>query len=145
MKSGCPALCRAQKIPAKRLRLSKLEKEIEMNIYVGNLSLETTEDDLRQAFEAFGQVISVKIVRGRATGESAGFGFVGMPVSDEGQTAIGEMNGKDLKGNAIKVEQGRAKTSYPASRGRRSDSAGGRGERGGGGGFGRGGGGGRRY
>ncbi len=55
-----------------------------MNVYIGNLSHETTEDDLRQAFEVFGQVISVKIVRSRSTGESAGFGFVGMPVSDEG-------------------------------------------------------------
>jgi hypothetical protein len=80
-----------------------------MNIYVGNLSHETTEDDLRQAFEAFGQVISVKIVRSRSTGESAGFGFVGMPVSDEGKTAISEMNGKDLKGQSIKVEEGRMK------------------------------------
>ncbi len=116
-----------------------------MNIYVGNLSGETTEDDLRQTFEAFGQVISVKIVKRRATGESVGFGFVGMPVSDEGQTAISEMNGKDLKGNTIKVEQGRAKTSYLAGRGRRSDSAGGRGERGRGGDFGRGDRGGHRY
>jgi len=105
-----------------------------MNIYVGNLSLETTEDDLRQAFEAFGQVISVKIVRGRATGESAGFGFVGMPISDEGQTAISEMNGKDLKGHTIKVEEGRTKANYRSSRGRQGssgDARGGGGRRGG--------------
>ena len=78
-----------------------------MNIYAGNLSPETTEDDLRQAFEAFGQVISVKILRNRVTGESNGIGFVGMPVSDEGQTAISELNGKNLKGHTIKVEEGK--------------------------------------
>jgi RNA recognition motif-containing protein len=128
-----------------------------MNIYVGNLSPETTADDLRQAFEAFGQVISVKIVRSRTTGESAGFGFVGMPISDEGQKAISEMNGKDLKGYTLKVEEGRMKTNYSSSRGRQGGFGGGHGggerqggfggSRGGGerqGGFG-GGRGGRRY
>ncbi len=106
-----------------------------MNIYVGNLSRETTEDDLRQAFEAFGQVISVKIVRGRVTGESSGFGFVGMPISEEGQTAISEMNGKDLKGQSIKVEEGRMKTNHRGGRGGRGGFGGGRGG-GGRGGFG---------
>jgi len=107
-----------------------------MNIYVGNLSHETTEDDLREAFEAFGQVISVKIVRSRSTGESAGFGFVGMPVSDEGQTAISEMNGKDLKGQGIKVEEGRMKANYRSSRGGQGGSDRGRGGGGNRGGFG---------
>jgi len=83
-----------------------------MNIYVGNLSSETTEDNLRQAFEAFGQVISVKILRDRVTGKSNGIGFVGMPVSEEGQTAISKLNGKNLKGHAIKVEEGKRKTSH---------------------------------
>jgi RNA recognition motif-containing protein len=115
-----------------------------MNIYVGNLSHETTEDDLREAFEVFGQVISVKIVRSRSTGESAGFGFVGMPVSEEGQTAISEMNGKDLKGQSIKVEEGRTKTNYRTSRDRQDGSDRGRGGGGNRGGFG-GGRGGPRY
>ena len=88
-----------------------------MNIYVGNLSTETTEDDLRQAFEAFGQVVSVKILRNRVTGESNGFGFIGMPVSDEGQTAISELNGKSLKGNAIRVEEGKRKISHSSNQG----------------------------
>jgi RNA recognition motif-containing protein len=91
-----------------------------MNIYVGNLSREITEDELRQAFEDFGQVISVKILRDRATGQSNGYGFVEMPVSDEGQTAIGELNGKDLKGQAIKVEEGKIKTSYRSGRDRQN-------------------------
>ena len=116
-----------------------------MNIYVGNLSPEITADDLRQAFEVFGQVISVKIVRSRTTGESAGFGFVGMPISEEGQTAIREMNGKDLKGYTIKVEEGRMKTNYSTSnRGRHGGSGDARDRGGKRGGFG-GGRGGRRY
>ena len=100
-----------------------------MNIYVGNLSPETTEDDLRQAFEAFGQVISVKILRDRVTGESNGFGFVGMPVSDEGQTAISKMNGKKLKGNTIKVEEGKRAISHSSDQGKQESFGGDRGDR----------------
>ena len=100
-----------------------------MNIYVGNLSPETTEDDLRQAFETFGQVVSVKILRDRATGESNGFGFVGMAVSDEGQTAISELNGKNLKGNAIKVEEGKRKISHSSDQGKQEGFGGDRGDR----------------
>ena len=121
-----------------------------MNIYVGNLSRETTEDDLRKAFESFGKVSSVKILRNRATGESVGFGFVGMAESEEAQAAISGLNGKNLAGSAIKVEEGRAKTSVARTdtgRDGRRDSGRGRGGGGGGrGGFDRGdrGGGGRR-
>jgi RNA recognition motif-containing protein len=93
-------------------------KEIYMNIFVGNLSPETTEDDLRKTFEAFGQVISVKLLRNRATGESNGIGFVGMAVSDEAQTAISELNGKNLKGNTIKVEEGKRKISQSSDQGK---------------------------
>ncbi len=103
-----------------------------MNIYVGNLSLETTEDDLRQAFEAFGQVRFVNIVRDRDSGESRGFGFVGMPSRDEAQTAISEMNGKDLKGQAINVEEGRRKTPRWTGGGRQQSGFSGGGRRGGG-------------
>ena len=67
-----------------------------MNIYVGNLSLETTEDELREAFAAFGGVATVKIVRDGATGESRGFGFVAMPVESEAKTAVTEMSGHEL-------------------------------------------------
>ncbi|MFC1794185.1 RNA recognition motif domain-containing protein [Planctomycetota bacterium] len=100
-----------------------------MNIYVGNLSTETTEDDLRQTFEAFGQVISVKILRNRATGESNGIGFVGMPDSDEGQTAISELNGKNLKGNTIKVEEGKRKISHSSDQGKQEGFGSDRGDR----------------
>jgi len=111
-----------------------------MNIYVGNLSNQATEDDLRQAFEGFGQVESVNIIKDRFSGESRGFGFVEMPSKDEAQKAIEEMNGKDLMGRAVNVNEARPKTD-------RRDSGGGRGGFGGGGGRGGGGGGrgGRRY
>jgi RNA recognition motif-containing protein len=120
-------------------------KEINMNIYVGNMSPETTEDDLRQAFEAFGQVISIKILRNRATGESNGIGFVGMPVEDEGQTAISELNGKNLKGNAIKVEKGKRAISHRSDQGKREGFGGDRGDRDRRDSYDRGGRGGRRY
>jgi RNA recognition motif-containing protein len=116
-----------------------------MNIYVGNLSPETTEHDLRQAFEAFGQVMSVKILRDRVTGESNGFGFVGMPVSDEGQTAISELNGKNLKGHTINVEEGRMKTGHRSDKDRQDGFGSDRGDRDRRDGFDRGGRGGRRY
>jgi RNA recognition motif-containing protein len=101
-----------------------------MNIYVGNLSPETTEDDLRKAFEAFGQVVSVKLLRNRATGESNRIGFVGMAVSDEAQTAISELNGKNLKGNTIKVEEGKRKISHSSDQGKQEGFGGGRSDRG---------------
>jgi len=108
-----------------------------MNIYVGNLSRETTEDDLRQAFEAFGQVESASVIKDRFTGESRGFGFVEMPSKDEAQAAITGVNGKDLMGRALNVNEARPRTERRGGRG-------GGGGRGGQGGYG-GGGGRRRY
>jgi cold-inducible RNA-binding protein len=87
-----------------------------MNIYVGNLSPDTTEDELRQAFEPHGDISSVKIIRDGATGESRGFGFIEMPSEDQAKAAIGEMNGKELKGNEIHVEAGRARAPAPGGR-----------------------------
>jgi len=81
-----------------------------MNIYVGNLSTDTSEDDVRQAFGAFGEVATVRIVRDGATGESRGFGFVEMPNEEQAKAAIQEMNGKELKGSALTVELGRSRT-----------------------------------
>ena len=78
-----------------------------MNIYVGNLAAETTEDDLRQAFESFGQVESVNIIKDRFRGESRGFAFVAMPSHAEAQAAIEKMNGTDLKGRTITVNEAR--------------------------------------
>ena len=124
-----------------------------MNIYVGNLSRETTEDDLRQAFEALGQVESANIIKDKFSGESRGFGFVEMPSKSEAQKAIEEMNGKDLLGRTLNVNEARPKTERRGGGGRGGfgGGGGGRGGRGGGGGSyggggGRGGGGGgRRY
>ncbi len=117
-----------------------------MNIYVGNLSNQTTEDDLRQAFEAFGQVESVNIIKDRFSGESRGFGFVEIPSKQEAQKAIEEMNGKDLGGRAVNVNEARPKTDRGGGggggRGGGGRGGGGRGGGYGGGGGGRGGGGG---
>ena len=78
-----------------------------MNIYVGNLPREATEDDLRQAFEAYGQVATAKIITDKFTGSSRGFGFVEMPNSPEAQSAINGLDGTDLKGSPIKVNEAR--------------------------------------
>jgi len=76
-----------------------------MNIYIGNLADEVNEQDLRDVFEAFGQVESVNILKDRFSGKSKGFGFLKMPLKDEAQVAIKEANGTDLKGTAIKVDE----------------------------------------
>lgn len=78
-----------------------------MNIYVGNLLRETKEDELRQAFEAFGQVTSAKIISDRDTNISKGFGFVEMPDHQEAQAALSALDGKDLQGRTLKVNEAR--------------------------------------
>lgn len=95
-----------------------------MNIYVGHLTLDTTEDDLRGTFEAHGEVQSVRIVRDGATGESRGFGFVEMPNEEEAKTAIAELNGQDVKGNELTVEVGKTRTPSAGFGGRRSGGRG---------------------
>jgi RNA recognition motif-containing protein len=81
-----------------------------MNIYVGNLSYSVTEEDLRTAFSAFGQVASVSIIKDKFTGQSKGFGFVEMPSKEEAQAAIAGMNGKELKQRALNVNEARPRT-----------------------------------
>ncbi|MGA1796561.1 MAG: RNA recognition motif domain-containing protein [bacterium] len=106
-----------------------------MNIYVGNLSPDVTEEDLRQVFEPFGQIASVSVIKDKFSGESRGFGFIEMPSKNEAQAAITGVNGKELKGRQLNVNEAR-----PRPEGRRG--GGGRpGGGGGGGGFRRGGGG----
>lgn len=78
-----------------------------MNIYVGNLERGVTEEELKKAFEEFGQVSSAKIIKDNFTGQSRGFGFVEMPTLSEAQAAISGLNEKDLKGRAIKVNEAR--------------------------------------
>ncbi len=77
------------------------------NIYVGNLSYGATENTVRDLFEGFGQVSTVKIVTDKFTGSSRGFGFVEMPNEDEAQRAIAELNGKDFEGRKIVVNESR--------------------------------------
>ena len=84
-----------------------------MNIYVGNLTPDTTEDEVRQAFASYGEITTVKIIRDGATGESRGFGFIEMAAEEQAKAAITEMNGKELKGNQLHVEAGRAKAAAP--------------------------------
>jgi RNA recognition motif-containing protein len=81
-----------------------------MNIYVGNLSFDMTEEDLRKEFEAFGKVDSVSIIKDKFTDRSRGFAFVEMAVGDEGKAAVAAMNGKDIKGRALNVSEARPKT-----------------------------------
>ncbi len=97
-----------------------------MNIYVGNLSHDVTEDDLRQAFEAFGKVESVNIIKDKFSGESKGFGFVLMPSDEEARAAIAGANNQDIKGRNVNVAEAR-----PRVENRRGGSGGGGNRRGG--------------
>ena len=107
-----------------------------MNIYVGNLSKEVTDDDLQGLFSEFGQIKSVKVIRDLFSGESKGFGFVEMPGASEAQKAMTELNTKEVKGKKLVVNEAR-----PKNDNRRSGGGGGRGGNFRGGGGGRGGGG----
>ncbi len=95
-----------------------------MNIYVGNLSFKTTEDELRQAFANVGEVSSVNIIKDKFTGESKGFGFVEMADQKEATTAISTLNGKELNGRALNVNEARPRNDKP--RGGGSGGGGGR-------------------
>ncbi len=91
-----------------------------MNIYVGNLSREISEEDLREAFEAFGKVASVTVIKDKFSGESRGFGFVEMPAKAEAQSAITGLKDKELKGRTLKVNEARPRSESPSG-GRRPD------------------------
>ncbi|MBA7702708.1 hypothetical protein ES703_111478 [subsurface metagenome] len=81
-----------------------------MNIYVGNLSREATEEELRQEFMAFGQVTTVSIIKDKYGGQSKGFGFVEMPSKSEGQAAIDGLKGKTLKERTLDVSEARPRS-----------------------------------
>ena len=95
-----------------------------MNIYVGNLSFDTSEENLRQAFEAHGEVSSVNIITDKYSGKSRGFGFVEMSDDDTAQSTIEAMNGQDIDGRTIVVSEAKPR-----------QDKGDRGNRGGGGGY----------
>ena len=102
-----------------------------VNIYVGNLSYEATEEDLRQAFEAHGEVSSVSVIKDKMTGRSRGFGFVEMSDKTQAQAAITALNLQEVRGRAITVNEARPKTEGGGGGGSRG--GGGRGGFGGGG------------
>ena len=95
-----------------------------MNIYVGNLSREVTEEELRQAFQAFGKVVTVNIIKDKYSGQPRGFGFVEMATKAEGLAAIDGLKGKLLGERTLDVNEAR-----PRSEGRRSGGFGGGGRR----------------
>jgi RNA recognition motif-containing protein len=94
-----------------------------MNIYVGNLSYKVNEEELKQEFEAFGEVESAKIIQDMYSGRSRGFGFVEMPTKTEAESAIEGLNGKEMKGRELKVSEAKPRS----ERGRYENRGGGRG------------------
>jgi cold-inducible RNA-binding protein len=96
-----------------------------MNLYIGNLSWGTSEADLQQLFEAYGEVSSCKIIKDKVTNRSKGFGFVEMPNNDEANAAISALNGKDIGGRAISVNEARPREERPAGGGFRGGNRGG--------------------
>ena len=118
-----------------------------MKLYVGNLSFNTTGYDLEELFGQMGTVQSANVVEDRDTGRSRGFGFVEMSSKEEGENAIAEMNGKDLDGRTLTVNEAKPRENRTGGGGggRGGYGGGGGGNRGGGGGGGYGGGGGSRW
>jgi RNA recognition motif-containing protein len=84
-----------------------------MNIYVGNFAFSVTESDLKETFGAHGTVQTASIIKDKFSGESRGFGFVEMPNREEATKAIAALNGKDLKGRALKVNEAQPRTDRP--------------------------------
>lgn len=81
-----------------------------MNIYIGNMSFDTTEDQLRKAFEGFGEVSTVNIITDKYSGEPRGFAFVEMSSKNEAMAAISELNGQELNGRELNVNEARPRT-----------------------------------
>ena len=84
-----------------------LSEEIQMNIYVGNLSFDATDDDLREAFESYGTVDTASVIRDNYSGRSRGFGFVEMPDRAEAEAAIAGLDGQEIAGRPVKVNEAR--------------------------------------
>ncbi len=87
-----------------------------MNLYVGNLAYSVTEEDLKEAFSEYGALESVNIIKDKYSGQSKGFGFVEMPDNSEADKAIKALNGSQLKGRPIKVNQAKPRGDRPARR-----------------------------
>lgn len=93
--------------------IPNFHRSIAVNIYVGNLARQVTEDELRAEFEAFGQVDTVSIIKDKFTGESRGFGFVEMSNAEEAKKAIEGMNGKDVGGRTLSANEARPREDKP--------------------------------
>lgn len=91
-----------------------------MNIYVGNLSFDTTEDQLHQAFEGFGEVTGVNIITDRDSGRPRGFGFVEMSAQEAATAAIEGLNGQELNGRTLNVNEARPRNDSRSDNRRRS-------------------------
>jgi RNA recognition motif-containing protein len=87
-----------------------------MNIYIGNLSFETTEGQLRQAFQEFGEVSAVKVIADKYSGKSKGFAFVEMSEKSEALAAISGLNGRDMNGRELSVNEARSRAQTTNSR-----------------------------
>lgn len=85
-----------------------------MNLYVSNIAFKLRDDELRQAFEPYGEIVSAKIIMDRETGRSRGFGFVEYANRESGQAAIDALNGADLGGKEVAVSEARAREERPA-------------------------------
>jgi RNA recognition motif-containing protein len=96
-----------------------------MNIYVGNLSYDTTDDELLSAFSDFGEVASAAVIKDKLSGNSRGFGFVEMPQKTEAQAAIQALNGQDLNGRKLTVNEARPREERPQFGGGSRDGGGG--------------------
>jgi RNA recognition motif-containing protein len=101
----------------KQKRNKSKTRRMIMNIYVGNLSSNATDETIREAFEAFGQVTSARIIKDKYTGQSRGFGFVEMLEQAQAQAAIKSLNGKELLGKQISVNEARPRTDQGRSGG----------------------------
>ncbi|MGB6485062.1 MAG: RNA-binding protein [Candidatus Acidiferrales bacterium] len=100
------------------------------NLFVGNMSFQTTESELSELFKAFGQVTRVHIAMDRETGRARGFAFVEMPKDEEAAKAIAGLDGKDVGGRNLKVNEARPKTEHSGPRSAPRSSGGGRGRSG---------------
>ena len=96
-----------------------------MKIFVGNLSRDVSDEDLLKAFEAFGKVETATVVKDKFSGEPRGFGFVEMPSGPEAQSAINGMNGKELKGRTVNVNEARPREERGGGRGKPGGKPGG--------------------
>jgi len=111
-----------------------------MNIYVGNLSTQVRDEDLRAAFQTYGEITTASVIKDKFSSESKGFGFVEMPKKEEAEAAIRGLNGTDFQGKTITVNEARPRTERTGGGGGRRSGGfggGGGGRRGGGGGGGR--------